>query len=350
MSDRNRVLAALLRTDFFYFVWKVFNTLEGHRQFFPNWVTNANVNQPFYGPPPADATNIAAISCGANHSLALRRGGTVVGWGATNFGQINIPTYVTNVLEIAAGGNFSLALVRDPFAPLIPPRIGRPPLSRAVMARQGAVFNALAVGGLPMSHQWLRDGVPVAGQTKASLTFASILPGDAGNYQLVAMNEFDSATSTVAVVTVNLPQPLLKSLGASINGFSFTFQSILGVLYVVEYKNSLDTGAWTELERRFGIGGLETVTDASAAGAMRLYRVRALYAPSPKMSAASWTGNAVNFNFQTVSGAVYVVQYKTSLNDPVWLELLRQTSTGVPIVVNDLNPPGASRFYRIKVE
>src|SRR6185295_18895384 len=106
---------------------------------------------------------------------------------------------------------------------------------------QGAVFNALAVGGLPMSHQWLRDGVPVAGQTKASLTFASILPGDAGNYQLVAMNEFDSATSTVAVVTVNLPQPLLKSLGASINGFSFTFQSILGVLYVVEYKNSLDT-------------------------------------------------------------------------------------------------------------
>jgi hypothetical protein len=118
----------------------------------------------------------------------------------------------------------------------------------------------------------------------------------------------------------------------------------------VGYKNSLDAGAWTELERRFGLGGLETVTDANAAGAMRLYRVRALYAPSPKMSAESWTGNAVNFNFPTVAGVIYVVQYKTNLNDSVWLELFRQSGTGAPIVVNDSNSAGASRFYRIKVE
>jgi hypothetical protein len=52
-------------------------------------------------------------------------------------------------VAIAAGQDDSLALVRDPFAPPIPPRIARPPLGRAVMAGQSAVFNALAVGALP---------------------------------------------------------------------------------------------------------------------------------------------------------------------------------------------------------
>jgi hypothetical protein len=95
---------------------------------------------------------------------------------------------------------------------------------------------------------------------------------------------------------------------------------------------------------------LETVTDTSAGGAMRFYRVRALYAPSPAMTSATWTGNAVSFVFPTVDGAIYVVQYKTNLTDSVWLELSRQTGTGAPIVMSDPSTPGPSRFYRVSVE
>jgi len=313
-------------------------------------VTNTPGAAVFYGPPVGSTSNKLSIAAGASHSLAISTDRMVNGWGATNFAQTTPPLYLTNALAIAAAGNLSLALVGDPFAPPIPPRIGRPPFSRTVMAGQPAVFNALAIGGWPLTHQWLRNGVPAPGQTKPALIFANVSPADAGDYQLVALNEFGAATSTVATVTVTIPQPLLKSAGGASSGFSFTFQSIGGVIYVVEYKNDLNAAAWTELERRFGIGGIETVVDGTAAGALRLYRVRALYAPSPLLSGVIGGVSAVSFSFSTVVGANYVVQFNTNLNAPVWQELFRQSGTGAPIVVNDPASNAPSRFYRVKVE
>ncbi len=62
---------------------------------------------------PARATNVVAIAAGSFHSLALRGDGTVVGWGDNSYGQTNIPARATNVVAIAAGGYHSLALKRD---------------------------------------------------------------------------------------------------------------------------------------------------------------------------------------------------------------------------------------------
>jgi len=134
------------------------------------------------------------------------------------------------------------------------------------------------------------------------------------------------------------------------NGFSFTFQGIAGVIYVVEYKTDFAAASWIELERRHSAGGMELVTDPSAGDAMRLYRVRALYAAAPSLSRAAVAVGTVSFDFPTVPGAKYVVQYKTNLNDSAWFELFRQTGTGAPIVVNDPTAAEPSRFYRVKVE
>lgn len=313
-------------------------------------ITNDQARSPYYGPPPAGATNLLAVSAGSMYSLAIRADRTLVGWGLTNYAQLQGPPYATNVLALAAGGALSLGLVSDPAAPPILPRIARPPLGRAVMAGQDAVFNALAVGGLPLRHQWYRSGTAVAGQTNAWLALADVLPGDAGDYQLVALNQFGSATSAVAAVTVSIPQPRLESLSLAGNGFRFSFQSIAGVLYIAEYRDQVTPGAWTELERRFGAGGVELVTDANTGGAGRFYRVRALYPPPPLLSTAAWVDNTMSFGFPTADGAIYVVEYKTNLADSAWLELSRQAGTGAPILVNDPSPPGPSRFYRVRVE
>lgn len=312
-------------------------------------ITNDQARTPYYSLPPADATNLLVVSAGSMHSLAIRADRTLVGWGLTNYAQLQVPPCATNVLALAAGGALSLGLVSDPAAPPIPPRIARPPLSRAVMAGQDAVFNALTVGGLPLRYQWYRNGTAVAGQTNAWLALADVLPGDAGDYQLVALNQFGSATSAVATVTVAISQPRLESLSVASNGFRFSFQSIAGVLYIAEYRDQVTTGAWTELERRFGAGGVEVVTDANAGGEGRFYRVRALYAPPPLLSTAAWVDNTMSFGFPTADGAIYVVEYKTNLADSVWLELSRQAGTGAPILVNDPNPSGASRFYRVRL-
>ena len=83
--------------------------------------------------PPAGLSNVVAVAAGADHSLALKSDGTVVGWGwnkvgeatgtpttnASNFayfsaGQVRIEGQVlSNVVSIAAGRGYSLALKKD---------------------------------------------------------------------------------------------------------------------------------------------------------------------------------------------------------------------------------------------
>jgi hypothetical protein len=164
------------------------------------------------------------------------------------------------------------------------------------------------------------------------------------------MNNYGSITSTVATLTVLPPAVKLTSLGQTNGVFRFSFTSLAGVIYIVEYTSILPNGPWTELERRVGVGGLEIVTDPSAGDGMRFYRLRALYAPPPRLRSLNWTGGALNFGFPTVSGANYIVQYKDHLEDPTWLELFRQTGDGSPLSISDSNPTGPSRFYRVKVE
>jgi hypothetical protein len=301
---------------------------------------------------PAGLNNVVAISSVAassqnygGHNLALKSDGTIVAWGNNASSQELVPSELVSAVQPACGAGFSLALLNDRS-----PAFTVQPWHRPVVAGSNVTLTAFAAGKLPLQYQWRLNGADLPGATTTSLALTNVSPAQAGDYALVAANEFGVSTSAVATLSVTIPQPLLKSFGAVSNGFSFTFTSIAGVIYVVEFKDDLTAMTWTELERRLGVGGLEIVTDLGAPIARRFYRVRALYAPSPKLGATTWTGGAVNFNLPTVAGANYIVQFKTNLNASVWQDLFRQTSTGAPIVINDPTTNGPSRFYRVKVE
>jgi alpha-tubulin suppressor-like RCC1 family protein len=85
--------------------------------------TNAGTNSQFgQAIVPSGLANVAAVSAGGFHSLALKGDLTVVGWGAgatnssgnnSQFGQANIPTGLSNVVEISAGEFHSLARIID---------------------------------------------------------------------------------------------------------------------------------------------------------------------------------------------------------------------------------------------
>jgi alpha-tubulin suppressor-like RCC1 family protein len=300
--------------------------------------------------PPAGLSNVVAISAGGGYSgssldVALRADGTLVAWGDNNsLGQTIVPADLWSATAISAGGSSTLALLNDRS-----PAITLQPWSRRVASGTNLALGALAVGRPGLSYQWYRDGEFVPDATNNWLAFTPTHPAHSGDYQLVAMNDFGATTSAVATVTVSIPQPVLLSPGTMTNGFRFSFLSIAGVIYVVEYKHNLSAGAWTELERRFGVGGVEIVTDTSANSAMRFYRVRALYAPSPKLGAATWNGGSVNFNFATVAGAQYIVEFTDQLASPQWHEVQTISGTGSSVTFTNSAQAAPQRFFRLRV-
>jgi alpha-tubulin suppressor-like RCC1 family protein len=59
-------------------------------------------------------SNVVAIAADADHSLALKSNGTVVSWGSPLGRELAVPAGLTNVISIAAGENFCLAVTTNP--------------------------------------------------------------------------------------------------------------------------------------------------------------------------------------------------------------------------------------------
>ncbi len=90
------------------------------------------------------------------------------------------------------------------------PEIVEQPTNQAVIV--GALgsaadvsFQVTAVGGSPLSYQWLFDGAPVTGAVSNVLTITNAQLGQVGNYEVVVGDQAGSVTSTVATLSVFLP-------------------------------------------------------------------------------------------------------------------------------------------------
>jgi hypothetical protein len=87
--------------------------------------------------------------------------------------------------------------------------------------------------------------------------------------------------------------------------------------------------------------GADSVTSSNAL-------LRVLVPPSFFNVAQS--GASFGFSFASENALSYFIEFKTNLDDPSWTLLRSETGNGAVIRITDTIGPGATRFYRIRVE
>ncbi len=116
--------------------------------------------------------------------------------GPKDAGITFVPPDVGTLVFSMAGG-FTVAAGGD-----MPPSITQHPQSQTVPPGGSVTLTVVASGTEPLSHQWQKNAGDISGATATSLTINPVAEGDAGNYRCVVINNFGTATSSEAVLTV----------------------------------------------------------------------------------------------------------------------------------------------------
>lgn len=85
----------------------------------------------------------------------------------------------------------------------IAPTITNLPVNLTVNYGDSISLNAAVAGTEPITYQWKKDGVVIAGATSSYYSKSNATPADAGLYALTATNQVEPVTSLAVGVTIN---------------------------------------------------------------------------------------------------------------------------------------------------
>lgn len=215
---------------------------------------------------PANLTNVIAIAAGSDSSVALTAEGRVVAWGYNGSGQTNVPAGLSNVVAIAMGSIHAFALKSDGTLSVWGATnsygLGNIPASATNVVSIGAGYgHCLALKDDGMVLAW---GYPYNGETNIPSglqAVSAVSCGDSHNLALVGGAPFG-------------PKVFVTQPGRSNGGFSVNVPSQSGRVYRLEHKDSLTDSNWIAHRLVAGTGSPITLTDSTATGDTRFYRVR----------------------------------------------------------------------------
>jgi len=114
---------------------------------------------------------------------------------------------VSNPAGSAQSPALALSVIEPGTLPASPPVILTQPAPLLVDAGNTATFAVGVSGSDPMTFQWRKDDVAIAGATGAAITLVDVTPADAGAYSVVVGNAAGSVTSGSAPLDVSTGSP-----------------------------------------------------------------------------------------------------------------------------------------------
>ena len=132
-------------------------------------------------------------------------------------GQTNATLVISNVL-VANTGDYTLVVTNDAAIPVIsdvarteilaaPPIINTQPVNASRYAGASVSFSVDTGGSLPLSYQWLSNGVSLGGATGTSLTLTNLQLSFAADYSVRITNSAGLLLSSNATLTVLATTP-----------------------------------------------------------------------------------------------------------------------------------------------
>jgi hypothetical protein len=191
--------------------------------------------------------------------------------GVAVFNLILITGNITNQYVTAtatdSGGNTSQLSVSQAVTFNGVPVIISGPQNLTAMSGSSASISVVASDLPAPAYQWYFQGNLLANSTNASLVFNPLLLTNAGNYNVVVMNSYGSATSVVATVTVTNPVITLSAtggagMGMTSSGFTFQLSVPIGCTYIILASTNLQD--WTPIYTNVAATGDVVLMDASA--------------------------------------------------------------------------------------
>ncbi len=169
-------------------------------------------------------------------------------------------------LTIGSDGNLygtteNAATVFRLLLPQIPPFIISQPQTLIVTNGCAAIFSVVADGLPLLAYQWQFNGTNLSGATNTTLTMPNAFLDNGGAYSVVITNTYGSITSNpifLKVLPLGITAPTILASGQ----FQFSFDTVIGVKYAVQYSTNLTQ--WFPFVTLDGVGMPLTLIDPNA--------------------------------------------------------------------------------------
>jgi len=235
--------------------------------------------------PPRIIFDSASAGCTFTNGLVLCDAGTLPAGGSSNFTFSITPTGVDSLTNAVAVWGFTpdpdllnnQASSATTFFTAAPPAVYIDQTNVLTTAGTSLTLNAIAFGVLPLDYQWLFENAPLGGQTAASLVLTNLQLLQSGHYSVVVTNINGSdRASDVQLTVIEQPSIQLATTPTAGGNVSVSLMSVAGLVYTLEYKDSLTQPVWTSIPPPVsGTGSVVSLVDTNAVTPTRFYRVTA---------------------------------------------------------------------------